>query len=88
VECGHATLIGKPRLRVPRRIRGSGSAPSIEPVSALPARYRDALHLFYFHALDLKAAAASLGLPEGTLKARLARGRKLLEPLLGLVTEP
>jgi RNA polymerase sigma-70 factor (ECF subfamily) len=51
-------------------------------VNALPARYRDALHLYYFHAADVGAAAATLGLPEGTLKARLARGRKLLEGML------
>ena len=51
-------------------------------VNALPSRYRDALHLYYFHATDVGAAAATLGLPEGTLKARLARGRKLLEGML------
>ena len=51
-------------------------------VTALPARYRDAIVLYYFHGLDVRAAAASLGCPEGTLKARLARGRRLLEPLL------
>lgn len=52
-------------------------------VNALPPRYREALHLFYFHAADLAAAAATLGVAEGTLKARLSRGRKLLEALLG-----
>ena len=51
-------------------------------VNALPARYRDALHLFYFHGSDVAAAAASLGVPEGTLKARLARGRRLLKQAL------
>lgn len=51
-------------------------------VNALPARYRDALHLYYFHAADVREAAASLALPEGTLKARLARGRELLAKLL------
>jgi RNA polymerase sigma-70 factor (ECF subfamily) len=47
-------------------------------VLALPAKYREALILFYFHDLDVPAAAASLGLPEGTVKARLFRGRELL----------
>jgi len=56
-------------------------------VNALPPRYRDALHLFYFHALDVRAAAASLALSEGTLKARLARGRKLLLSALASGTE-
>jgi RNA polymerase sigma-70 factor, ECF subfamily len=47
-------------------------------VLALPAKYREALILFYFHDLDVPAAAKSLGLPEGTVKARLFRGRELL----------
>jgi RNA polymerase sigma-70 factor (ECF subfamily) len=47
-------------------------------VLALPTKYREALVLFYFHELDVPAAAESLGLPEVTLKARLFRGRELL----------
>ena len=47
-------------------------------VSALPAKYREALILFYFHEMDVPAAALSLGLPEGTFKARLFRGREIL----------
>ena len=44
---------------------------------SLPSKYR-ALVLFYFHDLDVATAAQSLRLPEGTLKARLARGRDML----------
>lgn len=47
-------------------------------VDALPAKYREALLLFYFHEMDVPSAARSLGLPEGTLKARLFRGREIL----------
>jgi RNA polymerase sigma-70 factor (ECF subfamily) len=47
-------------------------------VLALPAKYREALTLFYFHEMDVPTAAHSLGLPEGTVKARLFRGRELL----------
>jgi len=47
-------------------------------VLALPAKYREALTLFYFHDMDVTAAARSLGLPEGTFKARLFRGREIL----------
>ncbi len=58
-------------------------------VAELPAHYRDAVHLFYFHEMDLAAAAASLGVPQGTLKSQLHRARHLLErrlaPLLGAV---
>ena len=51
-------------------------------VLALPAKYRDAMLLFYFHEMDVPAAAHSLGLPEGTVKARLYRGRELLRAKL------
>lgn len=47
-------------------------------VFALPAKYREALILFYFHEMDIPAAAQSLGLPEGTFKARLFRAREIL----------
>ena len=51
-------------------------------VLALPAKYREALTLFYFHDMDVTAAAQSLGLPEGTMKARLFRGREILRSKL------
>jgi RNA polymerase sigma-70 factor, ECF subfamily len=57
-------------------------------VLALPAKYREALVLFYFHEMDVTAAAKSLGLPEGTVKARLSRGRRILrEKLPGFLGE-
>lgn len=68
--------------------RGSEGEPSYtndrhdtirQAVLALPPRYREALVLFYFHEMDISAAARSLGLPEGTVKARLSRGRKILQ---------
>ena len=51
-------------------------------VGALPAKYREALILFYFHDMDITTAARSLGLPEGTVKARLFRGREILRSKL------
>jgi RNA polymerase sigma-70 factor, ECF subfamily len=47
-------------------------------VLTLPARYRDAIVLYYFEDRDLQEAARILGVPEGTLKAQLHRGRELL----------
>jgi RNA polymerase sigma-70 factor (ECF subfamily) len=47
-------------------------------VLALPIRYREPLVLFYFHEMDLSAAARTMKLPEGTLKARLSRARELM----------
>ena len=51
-------------------------------VLGLPAKYRDALTLFYFHEMDVARTAASLGVPEGTVKARLSRGRDILRAKL------
>jgi RNA polymerase sigma-70 factor (ECF subfamily) len=47
-------------------------------VLALPLRYREPVVLYYFHEMDVAAAARTMGLPEGTLKARLGRARTLL----------
>ena len=55
-------------------------------VLALPVRYREPIVLFYFHEMDVAAAARTMGIAEGTIKARLARGRELLRnrfPQLG-----
>jgi RNA polymerase sigma-70 factor, ECF subfamily len=51
-------------------------------VLRLPPKYRDALIIFYFHSKDVSAAARILGVPEGTLKARLSRGRDILRSKL------
>ena len=47
-------------------------------VLALPHRYREPVVLFYFHEMDVAAAARTMNLPEGTVKARLSRARALL----------
>ncbi|WP_263350948.1 RNA polymerase sigma factor [Acidicapsa acidisoli] len=47
-------------------------------VFALPVKYREPLILYYFHEMDLTAASATMGLPEGTMKARLSRAREML----------
>ena len=47
-------------------------------VLALPMRYREPVILYYFHEMDLAQAAATLKMPEGTMKARLNRARSLL----------
>jgi len=63
----HAQAAGRQRDDVVRRA-----------VFALPARYREPVILFYFHEMDVGAAARTMGMPEGTMKARLARARSLL----------
>lgn len=44
----------------------------------LPVRYREAMLLYYFRDMDLAETASILAVPEGTVKARLHRGRELL----------
>lgn len=56
-------------------------------VDTLPIKYREALICFYFQEMDVPTAAAGLGIAEGTLKARLFRGRKLLEGKLTSLLE-
>lgn len=48
-------------------------------VLALPLRYREPVVLFYFHEMNVGAASRTMGMPEGTFKARLARARALLK---------
>jgi len=58
-------------------------------VTRLPRKYREAIVLVYFEGLDVAGAAAVLDLPEGTVKARLFRGRELLRRRLeGLLRAP
>ena len=47
-------------------------------VAELPPKYRNAMILFYFHEMDVEKTALSLGMPVGTVKAQLHRGRALI----------
>ena len=59
-----------------------------QAVLSLPTKYRDAVTLFYFHEMDIRQAALSLGLSEGTVKSHLHRARKILERHLGRILGP
>ena len=47
-------------------------------VLTLPPRYREPIVLYYFYEMDVGQAARTMGLAEGTVKARLSRARELL----------
>lgn len=51
-------------------------------VTFLPERYREPIVLYHFEERDLASAARILGVPEGTLKARLHRARAMLRERL------
>ena len=51
-------------------------------VDRLPLLFREPLIVFYFQENDLVSTARILGLREGTLKARLHRGREALREIL------
>lgn len=51
----------------------------LEAVLALPARYRDVLHLFYFEDFSIKEISRILKRKESTVTSQLTRGRELLK---------
>ena len=80
-------------LRAPWRRREGpldDGLPAPEPVLALPAQYRMAVHLYYYEELSVAEIAAVLGKSEGAVKSRLFRARALLRRYLkedGVVSE-
>jgi len=50
----------------------------VEALKTLPASQREALVLFHFADLPVEEIARELGVPTGTVKARLSRGRAAL----------
>lgn len=55
----------------------------IRQVMALPTRYRTALILYYYEGYSTREVAGLLGVPEATVRTRLARGRRKLRTVLG-----
>ena len=71
------------------RLQDAQLRKSIEAaLQVLPALPREVLHLFYWDELSVAEIGNVLGLPEGTVKTHLFRGRKalreqMLAPILG-----
>lgn len=55
----------------------------LEALKRLPAAQREAVTLHHLADLQVSDIAAQLGVPTGTVKARLSRGRAALAALLG-----
>ena len=60
----------------------------LRAILTLPQRYREAILMFYFEEKSLTDAARVLGVAEGTLKARLHRGRELLRRRCANLSSP
>ncbi len=54
----------------------------LDAVLALPAKYRDVIHLFYYEELSVKEIAGVTGRAESTITSQLTRGRELLRKAL------
>lgn len=51
-------------------------------VDGLPDKFRQVVILYYFEDMDVEKTAAVLGIPNGTVKSRLMKARKLLKEAL------
>ena len=80
-------LVGlAPRLVTPPRERDTdGTLVLLQALNRLPAGQREVIALHHLADLTVEQVAKTLGLPTGTVKARLSRGRVALSTLL--VTE-
>ena len=55
----------------------------VRKVMRLPARYRNAVYLYYYEGYSTREVAELLRVPEATVRTRLARGRRRLKAILG-----
>lgn len=58
-----------------------------EAINNLPEKYRVAVILFYFQDMDISQTADVMGIPQGTVKSRLSKARKLLKEVLDNETD-
>lgn len=58
-----------------------------EAIEKLPEKYRLTIILYYFRDMDVAATAQALAIPEGTVKSRLSKARKLLKEVLQSETD-
>ncbi len=54
----------------------------VNAIEALPHEYRDAVIMSDIHEMKYAEIALALGIPEGTVKSRLFRGRRILQQRL------
>lgn len=65
-----------------RFVRREENRRLLESVMALPEKYRDVIHLFYYEELSVKEISQVTGRGESTVTSQLTRGRELLRKTL------
>lgn len=61
---------------------GDRATELLRRVLELPARYSVPVYLYYYEGYDTRQAAELIGVPEATLRTRLARARRKLKDVL------
>ena len=80
---GVVERLASPLVSPERRAEQRELAHSVgDALGALPLKQRAAVVLFYLHDMDVEEIAATLGVPEGTVKSRLYYGRARLREML------
>ena len=68
----------------PENLEGNERAQLVRAaLTELPDHYREVLFLVYIEGLKVAETARTLGIPSGTVKTRLMRGREALRKVLG-----
>ena len=75
--------IGEPLPEITSRDNPYISVEIGEAIDSLPEKIRLTVILFYIEDYSIKEIKETLGIPEGTVKSRLNKGRQLLKVLLG-----
>jgi RNA polymerase sigma-70 factor (ECF subfamily) len=79
---GRMRRLAELMLRLPPVLEAPGLAPDrvavLTALGKLPARQREVIWLHYFADLSVDDIADSLGVPSGTIKSRLKRGRQAM----------
>lgn len=60
-------------------IENMGKQELFSKVLSLPAAYREAIILYYYHEFSTIEVSRILDIPEGTVRSRLSRGREMLK---------
>jgi len=94
IDHGRRTRRNRAEVEVPRQLPDPALGPGERlerretarivraALERLPRHYRDVLFLVYVEGMKVEAAAQTLGLPQGTIKTRLMRGRAGLRRIL------